>query len=115
MKVTTSFLHLEHTPVLDLKIKEKSNRLSKYFKDKGTMNWSCFVKEGQHYAEVHYHASHFEYHAHAHSDDMYHTIDMAIGKIETQVQKDKDKFNKLHQKPVDIIWAEENDYSDLMR
>jgi putative sigma-54 modulation protein len=103
MKITISFLHLEHTPALDQKIREKSEKLSKFFKDKGTMKWSCFVKNGQHYAEVSYHASHFEYHATAHSEDMYHTIDLVVDKVEKQIYKNKEKYNKLHKQNSELI------------
>jgi putative sigma-54 modulation protein len=103
MKITISFLHLEHTPALDSRIKEKSEKLSKYFKDKGTMKWSCYVKNGKHYAEVNYHASHYEYHATANSDDMYHTIDIVMEKVEKQIYKDKEKYNKIHRKNSEIV------------
>lgn len=108
MKITISFLHLEHTPALDEKIREKSAKLAKYFKDKGTMKWSCFVKNGQHYAEVNYHASHYDYHATAHADDMYHTLDLVIEKIEKQIYKDKEKYNKMHKQNPEIIILDPN-------
>jgi putative sigma-54 modulation protein len=103
MKITISFLHLEHTPALDERIKEKSEKLAKYFKDTGTMKWSCFVKNGKHYAEVYYHASHFEYHATAHAEDMYHTIDIVLEKLEKQIYKNKEKYNKLHRKNTEMV------------
>jgi putative sigma-54 modulation protein len=96
MKITVSFLHLEHTEALDTRIKEKSEKLTKYFQDKGTMKWSCYVKNGEHYAEVNYHAPQCDYHAKAKSDNMYHTIDLVMDKIEKQVYKKKDKFSKIH-------------------
>ena len=108
MKITTSFLHLEHTEALDFKIKEASAKLEKFFKDKGTMKWSCYVKNGQHFAEIYYHAPHCEYHAKACSDNMYHTIDMAVEKIEKQVYKKKEKFNKIHRDHTDMVILDPN-------
>lgn len=102
MKVTISFLHLEHTEALDQRIKEKSAKLKKYFQDKGTMKWSCYVKNGEHYAEVNYHAPQCEYHAKAWSDNMYHTIDLVMDKLEKQVYKKKEKFSKIHRENPEI-------------
>jgi len=103
MKITTSFLHLEHTAALDEKIQESSLKLEKFFKDKGTIKWSCYVKNGQHFAEIYFHAVHSEYHAKAYSDNLYHSIDMAVEKIEKQVYKKKDKFNKIHREHTEMI------------
>lgn len=102
MKITTSFLHLEHTPALDEKIKETSAKLTKFFKE-GTIKWSCYVKNGEHFAEIYYHAPHAEYHAKAWSPNLYHSIDMAVEKIEKQAYKKKDKFNKIHREPTDLV------------
>lgn len=111
-----SFLHLEHTPALDEKIKETTEKLSKFFHNTGTVKWSCYVKNGEHFAEIYYHASHTEYHAKACSDNMYHSIDMALDKIEKQAMKKKDKFNKLHREKSEMIivdpdmaWTDYND------
>jgi putative sigma-54 modulation protein len=103
MKITTSFLHLEHTPALDEKINETSAKLAKFFKDKGTIKWSCYVKNGEHFAEIYYHAPQCEYHATAWSENLYHSIDMAVLKIEKQAFKKKDKFNKIHREKSDIV------------
>ena len=120
MKITTSFLHLEHTPALDEKIKETSEKLTKFFKDKGTIKWSCYVKNGQHFAELYYHAPHCEYHATAWSDNLYHSIDMAVDKIEKQAFKKKDKYNKIHREKTDMImldpdtaWMEHEEDEDV--
>lgn len=103
MKITISFLHLEHTQALDERIREKSLKLAKYFNDKGTMKWNCYVKNGVHYAEVTYHAQSFEYHAKGHSDSLYKTIDIVLEKIEKQVIKKKEKFNKIHRDQDELV------------
>jgi putative sigma-54 modulation protein len=103
MKVSSSFLHFEHTPSLDEKIKEASAKMSKFFNDLGTMKWSCYIKNGDHIAEVNYFAPHYEYHATAHSDSMYESIDGALSKIEKQACKQKDKFNKLHRGKLRLV------------
>jgi putative sigma-54 modulation protein len=109
MKITTSFLHLEHTPALDHKIKETTEKLTKYFHDKGTIKWSCYVKNGEHFAEIYYHAPHCDYHAKAWSDNLYHSIDMAVEKIEKQAFKQKDKYNKIHREKSEMIILEPAD------
>lgn len=120
MKITTSFLHLEHTAALDEKIQEASHKLEKHFKDKGTIKWSCYVKNGVHFAEIYYHAPHCEYHAKASSDIMYHSIDLAVDKIEKQAFKKKDKFNKIHREHAEMIildpesaWQDHADDEDV--
>ena len=120
MKITTSFLHLEHTAALDEKIFEASAKLEKFFKDKGTLKWSCYIKNGQHFAEIYYHAPHCEYHAKANCDNLYHSIDMAVDKIEKQVFKKKDKYNKIHRTHSEMIildpemaWADHEDDEDV--
>lgn len=120
MKITTSFLHLEHTPALDEKIKKESERLEKFFKSQGAMKWSCYVKNGVHYAEIYYHAPNCEYHAKASSDNLYHSIDMAVEKIEKQVMKRKEKYNKVHRERTQMIildplaaWTDYDDEDDV--
>jgi len=103
MKITTSFLHLEHTEALDEKILETTAKLQKFFKDKGSAKWSCYVKNGQHFAELFYYAPQCEYHAKAVSDNMYYSIDLALEKIEKQVTKKKDKYNKIHRDHSEMI------------
>jgi putative sigma-54 modulation protein len=109
MKITTSFLHLEHTPALDQKIAETTEKLTKFFKDKGTIKWSCYVKNGEHFAEIYYHAPHCEYHSTAWSPNLYHSIDMAVDKIEKQAFKKKDKYNKIHRDKAEMIILEPAD------
>lgn len=103
MRVSSSFLHFEHTPALDEKIKEATAKISKFFDDKGTMKWCCYVTNGEHYAEVNYFAPHSEYHATGCSDNMYESIDMALIKIEKQAFKQKEKFNKLHRGKLKLV------------
>ncbi|MGZ3789463.1 MAG: ribosome hibernation-promoting factor, HPF/YfiA family [Bacteriovorax sp.] len=103
MRVLSSFLHFDHSPALDEKIQEASAKMSKFFNGEGSMKWSCYVKNGVHNAEVNYVAPHFEYHAKASSDNMYESIDKALCKIERQVFKQKDKFNKLHRGKLRLV------------
>jgi putative sigma-54 modulation protein len=76
MKIVSSFKHLEHTPALDAKIEEKSQKLKKFF-------------DG---AEIKLLGPSFEYHATAHSETLYKSLDLAVNKIEKQMSKKKDKW-----------------------
>ena len=105
MKVTIEFLHLDHTPSLDERITEKSQKFEKYFEHDTKLKWTCFVKEGVHYAECTLKSSHHNFYAKAKADSLYKTIDLACEKLERQVVKKKEKIkNKLHRKkPVLVI------------
>ena len=103
MKISSSFLHFEHTPALDEKIKEASTKILKFVDDEGTMKWSCYVTNNDHCAEVNYFAPHCEYHAKSTSDNMYESIDAVLSKIEKQALKQKDKLSKLYRTKLRLI------------
>ena len=122
MKVKISFKHLQHTPALDERIREKSQRIEKYLDGKCQVKWTCYVKNQQHYADVELIGPTFDYHATGKSDSLYKSLDKAIYKLESQLIKKKEKMkNKLHRKhnkPVildpDNAWTEyEEDHFPL--
>ncbi len=98
MKIKISFKHLEHTPSLDQKIYEKSEKLKKYFEGKVDMHWVCWADEkGQHSAEIKLHGPHFDYFASAQCENLYKCFDMVVDKMEKQLEKKKDKMrNRVH-------------------
>lgn len=99
MKITVSFQHLEHTPSLDERIQEKSERLKKYMEGKTHAKWNCYVQDNQHFAEIELIGPKCEFHASAHSDSLYKSIDLVLGKVEKQLEKKHAKRkNKLHRK-----------------
>lgn len=118
MKVTISFKHLDHTPSLDERIHEKSERLSKYFDGKSHIKWNCSVKEGTHYAEIDLSGPNYSYHATASSDNLYKSFDLVVAKIERQVQKKKEKTKikkgKISHRDLEILDPENAwmDYED---
>lgn len=113
MKVSASFLHLEHTPALDEKISEVSQKLEKILENKGTIKWFCTVKNGIHFAEINLKSQNCDYHSKAHSENLYHSIDLAILKIEKQILKKKDKYNKIHRSNPELIILDiENAWTD---
>ena len=104
MKCTISFKHLEHTESLDQRIHEKTEQFCKYFNDMAEAKWICYVKDGNHYAEVTVQGPKFKYHAKATADSLYKCIDLALGKVEKQLHKKKDQWkHKLHSQMKDKI------------
>ena len=57
MKLKISFKHLEHTPSLDQRIKEKSEKFEKYFQGNTSVQWTCWVHHEEHWAEVKVHGT----------------------------------------------------------
>jgi putative sigma-54 modulation protein len=97
MKITISFRHLEHTPALDEKIRSKSEKLGRYLDGHADLHWSCYIKNGLHYADLDLKGASFACNASANADNLYKSFDLVLGKIEKQLQKQKEKWkNKLH-------------------
>ena len=71
MKLKISFKHLNHTPALDERIKEKSEKLDKYFEGNTSVSWTCWVSGDDHWAEIKAHGPKFDFFAKASADNMY--------------------------------------------
>jgi putative sigma-54 modulation protein len=117
MKITVTFKGLEHTPSLDERIREKSKKLDKYLDGNTNMKWFCYVEDQQQIAEITLLGPKFEFHARAHSDSLYKSLDLAVDKVEKQMKKQKDKWkNHIHnqQEEMEIMdpeqaWSSGND------
>jgi putative sigma-54 modulation protein len=97
MKLKISFKHLEHTPALDQRIKEKSEKFEKYFQGNTNIQWFCWVHNDEHWAEIKVHGPKFDFFAKACADNMYKSLDLVVDKMERQIEKQKDlKRNKMH-------------------
>lgn len=98
MNVTISFKHLEHTPALDERIREKSEKLDKFFGGNLEVKWVCWVDEHhQQWAEIVLHGPHFECFARAGADTLYKAMDKVVQKAERQVGKHKARRrNRVH-------------------
>lgn len=100
MKLKISFKHLKHTPALDERIKEKSEKLEKYFEGNTSVSWVCWVHGDEHWAEIKCHGPKFNFFAKACADNMYKSIDLCVDKMERQFEKQKDIYkNKIHHAP----------------
>lgn len=118
MKITITFLHLDHTESLDQRIKDKSEKLGKYFEAPIHIKWTCSVRNGDHFAEVKLFSPKNTYLASAKSSSMYKSLDLVLEKVEKQVTKTKEKIkNKIHRKnsspqimdDPDAVWTEYKD------
>lgn len=100
MKLKISFKHLEHTPALDQRIHEKSEKFEKYFQGNTTVTWTCWVQDNFHWAEIKVHGPKFDFFAKASADNLYKCLDIVCDKMERQLEKQKDqKRNKMHSHP----------------
>lgn len=102
MKISSSFLHLEHTPALDEKIQEASLKIAKLLEDDGSVKWFCYVKNNVHVAELNVVSHHSAFHAKACSENLYDSINQALTKIKKQAMKQKGRYNKLHRGRVEL-------------
>ncbi len=124
MKLKISFKHLDHTPALDQRIKEKSEKFEKFFNGNMNVQWTCWVHNDEHWAEVKVHGPKFDFFAKSSADNMYKSLDLAVEKIERQFEKQKDmKRNKLHSHQFDTPkyleiasrLKDEEDYQNINR
>lgn len=100
MKLKITFKHLDHTPALDERIREKSEKFEKYFQGNTSVQWFCWVHNDEHWAEIKVHGPKFNFFAKACADNMYKSLDLVVDKMERQVEKQKDqKRNKMHSHP----------------
>ncbi len=98
MNIKICFKHLEHTPALDERIREKSEKLQKFFGGQFDIHWTCWVDEKQfHWAEARIVGQPHECFAKASADNLYKAFDLVIDKVERQLEKQKSKMrNRVH-------------------
>jgi putative sigma-54 modulation protein len=118
MKLTISFQNMKHTPSLDERIEEKTQKLDRYFEGKYHAKWTCTVKDNSHHAEVELIGPRETYHASAKADNMYKTFDAVVAKLEKQIHKKHDRIrNKIHRKNDELVilaWGEyDHDHEDV--
>lgn len=86
MEIQITFRHMEHTPALDTQIKEKSQKLTKWFGENIQVQWTCWVEGVEQWSEVKVHAGHKEYFAKASADVLYKSFDLVVQKIHNQME-----------------------------
>jgi putative sigma-54 modulation protein len=98
MKLNISFKNLDHTASLDERIREKSEKLNKYFSGRFDLHWTCYVENDGHHVDLKVLGPKFNFQSSTVSDSMYKSLDKAIQKLERQISRQKfkrrDKINK---------------------
>lgn len=104
MNLKIVFKNLEHTEALDSKIRDKVETLSRFFEEKIDITWTCSVSDHHQRSDVHLIGPKIDIHADAQAQSLYETFDMAIHKVEKQLQKIKEKrSDKMHRKHAESI------------
>jgi putative sigma-54 modulation protein len=98
MQVHVTFRHLESTESLNNYVQEKLLKLNKYFIKPVDAHVILSVEKFRQQCEIVLTARDFRTTAHEVSDDMYHSIDLSINRLTTQVRKHKEiiKEHKGH-------------------
>ncbi len=85
MQLEITFRHLEHTPALDEKIRLKVARIAKKLSPEAQYHWTSWVENDDHISTLAVRDHGRDFFARASADDLYKTIDLAIKKIENQL------------------------------
>lgn len=99
MNLTVHFHQIESTPSIQSKIEQKCEKLKKYFDGHFDVTWTCSTGKEGHHSHVIVAGNGFTINADSTKDDLYKTLDDAIGKLEKQLSKRKEQLkDKLHHK-----------------
>lgn len=99
MDINVTFRHAKSSRVLQDHIREKVQRLSKYFIKPTNAHVTLNVEGTRHVAEISLSENHSLFNARVLSHDMYLSIDRALTKIERQLKKYKEKIKGHRKKP----------------
>lgn len=88
MNLTLTFKHIEHTPALDEKIREKAAKLEKYLDGNMNVKWTCTVKGELQTSEIEV-TGHKgpPFFASSTADNLYKTLDDVVQKVSRQIRK----------------------------
>ena len=92
MQVTVSGHHVHVTPALETHVAKRSKKLTNHIKSDGQLEVILTV-ENKHsqLAEAKIHMLGKTFFAKSDSEDMYHSIDLAMDKLQKQIEKYEDK------------------------
>lgn len=85
MKCSITFKNFEHTEALDQKIREKSEKLTKFLGHEASISWICWIEKNEHIAEAKLKNKSDLFIAKAESDSLYKTMDLIIDKLNNQI------------------------------
>jgi putative sigma-54 modulation protein len=98
MEINVTFRHTENSEVLKQHIFEKMQKFAKYFIKPVIAHVTLNVEGSRHIVEISLAESHVLFNAKEKSHDMYYSLDVALGKIERQLKKYKEKIKSHHKK-----------------
>ena len=97
MELRISYRHIDSTPSIEERIREKAVKLKRFFHGKINVDWICYVDRDAHHSEVTVSGNSFRYHASSADDTLYKTIDDVINKLHRQLERRSDKVkDKIH-------------------
>ncbi len=113
MRINIVMKNLKNSNALEEKINEKCQKLERLFKKGININWTSYFLEGVHYTEVNVNGPGVNLHASSKAENLYKTFDLALDKLERQVEKKRKKIkDKLHKKPALVILDPEQAWTD---
>ena len=107
-EINITFRHSSSSNALKTHVQDKISKLGKYFIKPTNAHIILNVEGSRHTAEITLSENHSVFAANETSHDMYHSVDRAIDKLETQLKKYKEKIKNHHKK-------EENSNSEQAR
>ncbi len=116
MNLKISCKHMNHSPVFDQHIREKSEKFEKYFQGNLNVQWFFWVENGVHWSELKIHGPKFDFFAKGSADNMYKALDCTMEKMEKQIDKQKnikrqfDTFDAPKYKEMKKQIRDEEDY-----
>lgn len=90
MIIEVKFKHVDHSDALEAYVNEKTDKLKKYFDGKVHVVWNFGKEHGEFTAHCHVTGSHLDLFGESAADDIYATVDLAIGKVEKQLRRHKE-------------------------
>ena len=94
MQIRLKGKNVEISDALEEYTRKKANKINKFFHKPIEADITLSIERGKHIVDITIQVSGLLLRGEAKSDDMYHSIDAAIDKIERQIEKYKTKINK---------------------
>lgn len=90
MNINMTFKHMDATEALKTHVNEKTAKILKFLKGEVEANWVFYLAGDEHVADLRIQGPRIDYFGQARTENMYHSIDAAIVKIEKQLKKHKE-------------------------
>ena len=87
MNLNISYRHMDSSPAVNDKIKQKVQHLEKFLDSSCKVDWVCTLDNDIQRSEVNVKSGHDLFHAKAESRNLYKTLDIIIEKLENQMRK----------------------------